>query len=103
MPFGDVRIVDGEILLRGPHIFAGYWKNPEATRSTLTEDGWLLTGDLGRIDEDGFVHITGRLKEIIITAGGKNITPSELENELRQSPFVSHVVMHGDRRPYPSP
>lgn len=102
MPFGEVRIADdGEILLRGPHIFAGYWNDPEATSATMTEDGWLRTGDLGEVDEDGFVRITGRKKEIIITAGGKNITPSEIENELRQSPLVSYAVMHGDRRPYP--
>ncbi len=102
MPFGEVRIADdGEIQLRGPHIFAGYWNNAEATRAVMSDDGWLMTGDLGSIDDDGFVWITGRKKEIIITSGGKNLTPSELENELRQSPLVSYVVMHGDRRPYP--
>ncbi len=102
MPFGEVRIAeDGEIQMRGPHIFAGYWHNDEATAQTFTEDGWLRTGDLGEIDADGYVRITGRTKDIIITAGGKNIAPAAFENELRQSPFVSHVVMHGDRRPYP--
>lgn len=102
MPFGEVRIAeDGEIQLHGPHLFAGYWNNPDATRATMTDDGWLRTGDLGVIDEEGYVRITGRSKEIIITAGGKNLTPTELENDLRQSPFVSYALMYGDRRPYP--
>ncbi len=97
----EVRIAeDGEILMRGPHIFAGYWDNPQATAEALV-DGWLLTGDLGTIDEDGYVSITGRKKDIIITAGGKNLTPANLENDLRQSPWVSQAIMHGDRRPYP--
>ena len=90
---------DGELLLRGPHIFAGYWRNPRATAAAV-RDGWLLTGDLGSIDEDGFVTITGRKKDIIITSGGKNITPANLENDLRQSPWISHAVLYGDRRPY---
>jgi long-chain acyl-CoA synthetase len=101
VPGCEVRIAeDGEITMRGPHIFAGYWNNPEATAEVLV-DGWLLTGDLGSIDEDGFVTITGRKKDIIITAGGKNLTPANLENELRQSPWISHAIMYGDRRPYP--
>ncbi|MDQ3733911.1 MAG: long-chain fatty acid--CoA ligase, partial [Actinomycetota bacterium] len=101
VPGCEARIAeDGEILMRGPHIFAGYWDNPEATAETLV-DGWLQTGDLGAIDEDGYVTITGRKKDIIITAGGKNLTPANLENDLRQSPWISHAVMHGDRRPYP--
>jgi long-chain acyl-CoA synthetase len=101
IPGCEVRVaLDGELLMRGPHIFAGYWENPEATAEVLA-DGWLRTGDLGAIDEDGFVRITGRKKDIIITAGGKNLTPSEMENDLQQSPFISHAVMHGDRRPYP--
>ena len=90
---------DGELLMRGPHVFAGYWANPEATAAALV-DGWLQTGDLGSIDEDGFVTITGRKKDIIITAGGKNITPANLENDLRQSPLISQAVVFGDRRPY---
>lgn len=103
MPFGSVRVDDdGEIQMHGPHIFAGYWRNPEATAASFTDDGWLRTGDLGAIDDDDYVHITGRSKDIIITSGGKNIAPGAFENELRQSPFVSHVVMHGDRRPYPT-
>jgi long-chain acyl-CoA synthetase len=91
---------DGEIHMRGPQIFAGYWNNPAATAEVLV-DGWLHTGDLGSVDEDGFVTITGRKKDIIITAGGKNITPANLENDLRQAPWISHAVMYGDRRPYP--
>jgi long-chain acyl-CoA synthetase len=90
---------DGELLLRGPNIFQGYYKNPEATGETLV-DGWLHTGDLGRIDEDGFVFITGRKKDIIITAGGKNITPANLENGLKQNRWISQAVVVGDRRPY---
>jgi long-chain acyl-CoA synthetase len=90
---------DGELLLRGANIFQGYYKNPDATADTLV-DGWLHTGDLGRIDEDGFIHIVGRKKDIIITAGGKNITPANLENGLKQNRWISQAVVVGDRRPY---
>ncbi|SFR28615.1 long-chain acyl-CoA synthetase [Lentzea waywayandensis] len=90
---------DGELLMRGPHVFAGYWRNDEATAETL-RDGWLHTGDLGEIDADGFVTITGRKKDIIITAGGKNIAPANVENVLRQSRWISHAVLFGDRKPY---
>src|SRR4051812_31760087 len=90
---------DGEILLKGPNIFAGYYKNEEASREALA-DGWLHTGDLGYVDEDGFLFITGRKKDIIITAGGKNITPANLENGLKQSRWISQAVVVGDRRPY---
>jgi long-chain acyl-CoA synthetase len=90
---------DGEVLLRGPNVFRGYYKNDEATRETIV-DGWLHTGDLGRIDEDGFLYITGRKKDIIITAGGKNITPANLENGLKQNQYISQAVVYGDRRPY---
>lgn len=101
VPGCEVRLAeDGEILLRGPHIFTGYWNNPRATAETLT-DGWLHTGDLGTVEADGYVTVTGRKKDIIITAGGKNLTPANLENDLRQSPFISQAVMYGDRRPYP--
>jgi long-chain acyl-CoA synthetase len=99
-PGVELRIADdGEILVKGPNIFQGYYKNEEATRETLV-DGWLHTGDLGEIDQDGFVKITGRKKDIIITAGGKNITPANLEAEIKQHPLVSQCVVIGDRRPY---
>jgi len=91
---------DGEVLLRGPHIFAGYWRDPAATAAILV-DGWLHTGDLGVLDDDGFLTITGRKKDIIITAGGKNIAPANLENDLRQSRWISYAVLYGDRMPYP--
>jgi long-chain acyl-CoA synthetase len=96
----EVRIGDdGEVLIKGPNIFQGYYKNDEATKETL-ENGWLHTGDLGRLDEDGFLYITGRKKDIIITAGGKNITPANLENGLKQNRWISQAVVIGDRRPY---
>jgi long-chain acyl-CoA synthetase len=96
----EVRIGDdGEVLIKGPNIFQGYYKNEDATKETL-ENGWLHTGDLGRLDEDGFLYITGRKKDIIITAGGKNITPANLENGLKQNRWISQAVVVGDRRPY---
>ncbi|HYB31474.1 MAG TPA: long-chain fatty acid--CoA ligase, partial [Solirubrobacteraceae bacterium] len=90
---------DGEILIKGPNIFKGYYRDAEATRETVV-DGWLHTGDLGRLDEDGFLHITGRQKDIIITAGGKNVTPANLEDGLRHNRWISHAVVIGDGRPY---
>jgi long-chain acyl-CoA synthetase len=96
----EVKIEDdGEVLIKGPNIFQGYYKNDQATRDTL-DAGWLHTGDLGRVDEDGFLYITGRKKDIIITAGGKNITPANLENGLKQSRWISQAIVVGDRRPY---
>jgi long-chain acyl-CoA synthetase len=102
LPGVEFKIADdGEILIKGPNVFREYWRNPEATRETFTDDGWLMTGDLGSIDEHGFMSITGRKKDIIITAGGKNLAPANLENDLKQSRWISQAVMHGDRRPYP--
>jgi long-chain acyl-CoA synthetase len=91
---------DGEILIRSETIFAGYYKEPEATALAFTEDGWFRTGDVGEIDADGFVKITDRKKDLIITAGGKNIAPQNIENALKASRFVSQAVIVGDRRPY---
>ncbi|WP_439588955.1 AMP-dependent synthetase/ligase [Hydrogenophaga sp.] len=100
--YNDVRIdpATGEILVRGPNVFMGYLNQPEKTAETLQADGWLRTGDVGLVDADGFFRITDRMKDIIITAGGKNVTPSEWENELKFSPYVTDAVVIGDRRPY---
>ncbi len=99
-PGCEVRIADdGEILVKGPNVFQGYHKNEEATKETIV-DGWLHTGDIGEIDSEGFIKITGRKKDIIITAGGKNITPANLEADIKQHPLVSQCVVVGDRRPY---
>jgi long-chain acyl-CoA synthetase len=96
----EVKIADdGEILVKGANVFQGYHKNPEATAETIV-DGWLHTGDIGEIDSEGFIKITGRKKDIIITAGGKNITPANLEAEIKQHPLISQCVVVGDRRPY---
>jgi long-chain acyl-CoA synthetase len=126
LPGCEVRIApDGEVLIRGANIFGGYYKNDGATAAAfgdgvdtggnsggdahtgpdspdgVTRQGWLHTGDLGSLDEDGYLSITGRKKDIIITAGGKNITPANLENDMKQVRWVSQAVMYGDRRPYP--
>ncbi|MFD2796300.1 AMP-dependent synthetase/ligase [Promicromonospora vindobonensis] len=96
----DIQIADdGEVLLRGPHIFRGYRNQPELTAEAFA-DGWFRTGDLGRLDEHGHLHITGRKKEIIVTAGGKNVAPAVLEDRLRAHPLVSQVVAVGDQRPF---
>jgi long-chain acyl-CoA synthetase len=100
--FNEVRIAEGtgEILVRGPNVFKGYLNQPEKTAETIDADGWLHTGDVGTMDADGYFRITDRMKDIIITAGGKNVTPSELENELKFSPYVTDAVVIGDKRPY---
>lgn len=99
-PGCEVRVAeDGEVLLRGGNVFAGYYRDPEATEATL-RDGWLYSGDLGSFDDDGYLYITGRKKDIIITAGGKNIAPRNFEEGLKQSPLVSEAVLIGDRRKY---
>jgi long-chain acyl-CoA synthetase len=102
VPGDEIKISeeDGEILIKGPNIFKEYWRNEEATKEDLV-DGWLHTGDVGELDDEGFLKITGRKKDIIITAGGKNLTPSNLENDLKQCSFISQAVMYGDRKPYP--
>ena len=99
-PDTQVRLSpDGEILLKGPHVFLGYYGKPDKTAETVV-DGWLHTGDVGTMDEEGFVRITDRMKDIIITAGGKNVTPSEIENQLKFSPYISDAVVIGDRRKF---
>jgi long-chain acyl-CoA synthetase len=101
LPGVELKIADdGEILVKGPNIFAGYHNNADASFGAV-ENGWLHTGDLGSIDEDGYLSITGRKKDIIITAGGKNLTPANIENDLKQCRWISQAVMHGDQRPYP--
>ncbi len=101
LPGVELKIADdGEILIKGPNIFRGYHNRAEESFGAV-EQGWLHTGDLGSIDEDGYLSITGRKKDIIITAGGKNLTPANLENDLKQCRWISQAVMHGDQRPYP--
>ena len=100
LPGSDVRVADdGELLLRGPQVFPGYYREPKATEKAL-RDGWLLTGDLGAIDADGYVRITGRKKDLIITSSGKNVSPSNIEDHLRETRFISQAVVFGDNRPY---
>ncbi len=101
MPGFEVAAADdGEILIRSGTVFAGYYKDEEATREVLGEDGWLRSGDVGEIEEDGFIKITDRKKDIIVTAGGKNLSPQNIENALKRSRFVSQALVVGDRRPY---
>ncbi len=100
MQHAEVKVSEqGELLVRGKTVFMGYLNQPEKTAETL-KDGWLHTGDVGKVDADGFFYITDRMKDIIITAGGKNITPSEIENQLKFSPFITDAVVIGERRPY---
>jgi len=103
LPGAEVKIADdGEILVRGPHVFQGYYKSGDTTSfGAVTEDGWLHTGDLGSLDADGYLTITGRKKDIMITAGGKNLSPANVENDLKRSRWISQAVLHADRRPYP--
>ena len=101
LPGIDVATADdGEILIKGPTVFAGYYNDEEATRAVLPGDGWLHTGDVGTIDEDGFLTVTDRKKDIIVTAGGKNVSPQNIENLLKGIPWVSQALVVGDRRPY---
>jgi long-chain acyl-CoA synthetase len=101
VPGASARIAaNGEILLKGPHIFRGYYKNPAATREVFTDDGWFRSGDIGELDADGYLRITGRLKEIIVTAGGKNVAPAVLEDRLRAHPLVSQCLVVGDQKPF---
>jgi long-chain acyl-CoA synthetase len=101
LPGTEVKIAeDGEILIKGPHVFKGYYKNEAATRETVDEDGWLASGDLGAITEDGYVQVTGRKKDLIITSSGKNITPVNIENALRDTRWISEAVVYGEGRPY---
>jgi long-chain acyl-CoA synthetase len=100
--FNEVRLdlETSEILVRGKNVFMGYLNLPDKTAEAITLDGWLHTGDVGVVDSDGYFKITDRMKDIIITAGGKNVTPSELENDLKFSPYITDAVVIGDKRPY---
>jgi long-chain acyl-CoA synthetase len=101
LPGCEVQIADdGEVLLRGPNVFKGYYDNEQATRETVDDDGWLHSGDLGELDDDGYLRITGRKKDLIITSSGKNVSPSNIESSLAQCRWISHAVVFGDRRQY---
>ncbi len=103
VPLVEARLAeDGEVLLRGPNVFCGYLNQPEATAATVDPDGWLHTGDIGELDPDGYLTITGRKKDIIITAGGKNLSPEKIENALKTSPYIKEAISIGDRRRFVS-
>jgi long-chain acyl-CoA synthetase len=100
VPGNSMRIADdGELLVRGGVVFSGYWRNEQASKEAFA-DGWFRTGDLGALDEDGFLKITGRKKEIIVTAGGKNVAPAVLEDRLRSHPLISQAMVVGDNKPF---
>ncbi len=102
-PFPDTEVdvtSDGELRFRGPQVFSGYWNDPEATAEVLDEAGWLSTGDLGEVDDDGFIRVTGRKKEILVTAGGKNVAPAVLEDRIRAHAYVSQCLVVGDGKPF---
>ncbi len=101
LPSVDLKLADdGEILARGPNVFSGYHKDPEATAECFTSDGWFKTGDIGRMTDDGFLQIVDRKKDILVTAGGKNVAPANIEGRFRDDPFISHVVVYGDSKKY---
>src|SRR5262249_40897333 len=101
LPDVELRIApDGEILARGPNIAKGYYKRPEDSAEVFLEEGWFATGDIGEIDSEGFLRITDRKKDLIVTAGGKNVAPQNLENLLKTDPYISQAMVYGDRRPY---
>ncbi len=101
LPGNSVRIADdGEVQVKGICVFTGYWNNEEATKESFTEDGWFKTGDIGTIDDDGYLEITGRKKELIVTAGGKNVAPATLEDPIRANPIIGQVIVVGDQKPF---
>jgi long-chain acyl-CoA synthetase len=102
-PFPDTEVEvasDGELRFRGPQVFTGYWNDPDATAEVLDADGWLSSGDVGDVDDDGYVRVTGRKKEILVTAGGKNVAPAVLEDRVRSHPYVSQCLVVGDGKPF---